>query len=254
MKVYTVAEALELEDKMPLPAIKGTLIKVWPAKPFTFKKGPRRGEKGSVQNLTLQDDTGQINIKNWATPLPQSDRGEEFLFESHKGAKGGLKGLSIEYDSYDKEMIISMNENAKIKSPDGSLIEPKPKTKEEAQERKASRDPYALAKEAKEGCRLAMKMALELRKEMHEEYGQVTGEDIGAEQVNSWASSINYYLRDKCVFSSLIERPAAPESAPAPKPAPRTRKTNRREAEPSPEDIHNAKPKMTNPPEDEIPF
>lgn len=243
MKTYTVAEVLELDEKTPITSIKGTLTKVWPAKTFKFKKGPRRGEEGSVQNLTLEDETGTIDIKNWGEPLPKSDRGETFIFESHKGKKGWV-GLVTEIDNYDEDnpkTIISMNENAKIKNPDGTNASPaSQKAKAGGNEAPPTRDPYELIAEAKEGLRLSVRAALELRKELHQEFGDVTGEDISGDTVTQWAASINYYLRDKGAYAAL--RPVK-TSTPG----------ESRDLNPK-EEKKVEKPKMTNDEEDEIPF
>jgi hypothetical protein len=216
MKLYTVAEIKELDDKTPITSVKGTLIEVWPFKPFTYKSGPRKGEKGSCQNLRLEDSTGNIMVKNWGEPLPLSDRGETFLFESHEGKKG-WSGLSKGTDDYEGKIshTISMSENAKIKNPDGSFASSGKTEKSSTTTAAPVRDPYILALEAQAACKVASLGALKLAEELKEEFVAATGNPPSAEQIQSWQGQINLYLRDKGAPQALYSsaKPAAPEKA-----------------------------------------
>ena len=215
-----IASLLTLDPDMPVASFTATIKKIWPTKRGKIKQGPRKGQDWHIQDIVVEDNTGEIKIKNWAEELSKSDAGETFTFSSHKNAKNQLVGLKIEFDDYDKKNVVVMNDSAKITLPDGSAVSSVPKDSG-ADATPANhapvRDPMELARQAGEACRIAMEVALDLAEKIHSRYAEVTGESVTTEQINSWASSINYYLRDQGVIKQLkVSDPAPQIDPPAP--------------------------------------
>jgi hypothetical protein len=222
MNILTLEDIAKLEADTPVSAIQVTIKNIGKTASGTIKKGPRKGDEWHVQDVKVEDDTGEMLIKNWGEPLPKTDVGETFLIESHHG-KRGLSGLKVAWDDYNEETCLTMNESAKIKSPDGSpapkmAADPEPDqerqtagevtrednrvTKRDTVTRKA-KTPMEIGLQAAAGCRIAAKLALLLAEEMKDEFAKVTGESVTPEQINSWSSSINYHLRDQGMLPFL---------------------------------------------------
>ena len=95
MKVTTIAEALQQEEGLPIPAISGTLVAL-------FKRTAGESSMGaySFQNGTLKDATGEMRITfKDRDEVSPSLRGKKITLLSYQGDKGwsGVKTKSEEY-------------------------------------------------------------------------------------------------------------------------------------------------------------
>jgi hypothetical protein len=192
MTILTVDQVLALEDKTPISAVSGVLKKIWQVERGTSKKG----KKWTKQNIEFEDSSGGCRIQNWGHPLPASMQGDTVLIQATKGDKG-LAGLFVH--EYGGTKSIQMNESAKIASNGETTTDGDGR----AVQAPTPQDPWEVARKAGEGARISTIIALEVARALNDEFKTVTGIPVTPEQINSWASSINYYMRDQGCFKHI---------------------------------------------------
>lgn len=94
-KVLTIAEVLEMEPDMPVPVVRGKLVKLFKPKTGTSEKGDY-----SFQNGSLSDGKNEIKlVLKDREELPQSYRNKSVVIVAAKSDRG-FTGCKTKLDSY----------------------------------------------------------------------------------------------------------------------------------------------------------
>lgn len=110
MRVVTIDSIKELENKEPIPSVRGTITKV-----FDYKTGESSQGPWSLQNGFFKDSTGELKILFTNQPDAKSFQEKEVIIKSHSGDKG-LSGVYASDDTYKGETkrIIKITATADI--------------------------------------------------------------------------------------------------------------------------------------------
>lgn len=67
----------------------------------TYQQGNHEGIEWTLQNIMIQDDTGEMPVRIGNHPeIPKDWVGKRVLILAHKKAKGGLSGVKLEEEQY----------------------------------------------------------------------------------------------------------------------------------------------------------
>jgi hypothetical protein len=98
MTITTVAQALGLDDKTPIPAIKGRIDKVWPRRAGTKGQSPY-----SYQEAKLKDATGEIVLKFSGHEDVKAFEGQDVYILAGTGREGEPIGVFRKTETFRKD-------------------------------------------------------------------------------------------------------------------------------------------------------